>query len=118
MLRCSAKVAHKPHMWTSLNQFSKAGNFCSNVYTVSPDESELLEEEFVRTSSGSHPQFDGIFLDESDGLTKNVTFTIAFQFELKENSPMKIEKLPQKLEKIFVQGTIFQMALIEFAPLI
>ena len=84
---------------------------------MSTDESELLEEEFVRTSSGSHPQFDGIFLDESDGLTKNVTFTIAFQFELKENSPMKIEKLPQKLEKIFVQGTVFQRALIEFAPL-
>ena len=84
---------------------------------MSPDESELLEEEFVRTSSGSHPQFDGIFLDESDGLTKNVTFTIAFQFELKENSPLKIEKLPQKLEKIFVQGTIFQRALIEVAPL-
>ena len=81
------------------------------------DESELLEEEFVRTYSGSHPQFDGIFLDESDGLTKNVTFTIAFQFELKENLPMKIEKLLQKLEKIFVQGTVFQRALLEFAPL-
>ena len=82
-----------------------------------PDESELLEEEFVRTYGGSHPQFDGIFLDESDGLIKTVTFTIAFQFELKENLPMKIEKLPQKLEKIFVQGRVFQRALIEFAPL-
>ena len=71
----------------------------------------------MRTYSGSHPQFDGIFLDESDGLTKNVTFTIAFQFELKENLPMKIEKLLQKLEKIFVQGTVFQRALLEFAPL-
>ena len=71
----------------------------------------------MRTYSGSHPQFDGIFLDESDGLTKNVTFTIAFQFELKENLQMKIEKLLQKLEKIFVQGTVFQRALLEFAPL-
>ena len=76
----------------------------------SPNESELLEEEFERTSSGEHPQFDAIFLgnlEKSDGLTKNVTFTIAFQFELKKNSPTKIEKLPQKLERMFVQGNEF-----------
>lgn len=76
---------------------------CSQL--TSPNEMELLEGEFVRIFTDLNSRFDEMFLDESDGAKKIVTFIIIFQFQL--NQPLKIEKLPKKLEKMFVQGNEF-----------
>ena len=54
-----------------------------------------------------HPNFDAIFLGESVDFTKKVAFTLRIEFELKKNPPKKLEKLPQKLDKIFIQGNEF-----------
>ena len=65
----------------------------------------LSKGEFV-ADSRSHPNFDKIFLGESK-ITKQVLFKLAIEFELKKNPPPKIEKLPQKLDKMFIQGNEF-----------
>ena len=76
-----------------------------------------IEKEWKTTSSLSngeikhnsiiHRDFDAIFLEESVDFTKKVAFTLRIEFELKKNPPKKLEKLPQKLDKIFIQGNEF-----------
>ena len=61
----------------------------------------------LKLNSIVHPNFDAIFLGESVDFTKIVAFTLRIEFELKKNPPKKLEKLPQKLDKIFVQGNEF-----------
>ena len=69
-------------------------------------ECTLSKGEFV-VESTSHPNFNKIFLRESVKITKLVVFRLAIEFELKKNPPPKIEKLPQKLDKMFIQGNEF-----------
>ena len=68
--------------------------------------SSLSNGELIKNSI-LHPNFDAIFLGESVDFTKKVAFTLRIEFELKKNPPKKLEKLPQKLDKIFIQGNEF-----------
>ena len=73
----------------------------------SPNETELLGEEYVKRFNNVNSYFDEIFLSEPNGSNKTFSLDIAFQFQLKEKSSLKIEKLTEKLEKMFVQGNEF-----------
>ena len=69
-------------------------------------ECTLSSGEFVADSI-FHPNFDKIFLGESMKKAKQVVFRLSIGFDLKKNPPPKFEKLPQKLDKMFVQGNEF-----------
>ena len=56
----------------------------------------------MKTSS-LHPNFDAIFFQSSlHEYMKEIVFTVGFKVELNKEKLPKIEKLTEKLEKIFV----------------
>ena len=55
----------------------------------------------MKTSS-LHPNFDAIFIQSSlHEYMKEIVFTVGFKVELNKEKLPKIEKLTEKLEKIF-----------------